>query len=130
MVATYGPHRGRNLVITIMLILVLYAVSVFFYNKFEGWEYLDATYFITMTITTIGYGDLVPRTVEGKVFTIFLAFIGISLAFLLISSIANYRQRTIDKHVARRLGVLRGISPLAEVKKGSKKLKTKLEEGL
>jgi voltage-gated potassium channel len=130
MVTAYSPHRGRNLVITILLIIILYAVSVFFYNKFEGWEYLDAIYFITMTITTIGYGDLAPATSEGKIFTIFLAFIGISLAFLLISSIASYRQRTIDKHVARRLSVLRGISPLAEVKKGSRRLKTKLEEGL
>jgi len=127
MVVTYSPHSGRNLVITILLILVLYAVSVFFYNKFEGWQYLDAIYFITMTITTIGYGDLVPHTAEGKIFTIFLAFVGISLAFLLISSIASYRQRTIDKHVVQRLNILKGISSLTEVKKGSKKLKSKLE---
>lgn len=102
----------RNLVITVMLILMLYVISVFFYHKFENWGYLDATYFVTMTITTIGYGDLVPKTPEGKLFSIFLAFIGISLAFLLIANIAALRERAIDRHVADRLSILKGISVL------------------
>ena len=126
----YPVHTKRNLLITILLIIVLYTISIFFYNKFEGWSYLDAAYFITMSITTIGYGDFAPKTDEGKIFTMFLAFIGISLAFLLISTIASYRQRTIDRHFAKRWAILRSISPLAEVKKGSRKIKTKLEEAL
>ncbi len=107
-----GSIFARNIVITAMLLVGLYIVSIFFYHKFEGWTYIDATYFITMTITTIGYGDLVPRTVEGKLFTIFLAFGGISLAFLLIASIAAYREQAIDKRVADRLSILKGISVL------------------
>lgn len=126
----YPAHTRRNLVITVLLILVLYAISIFFYNKFEGWSYLDSAYFITMSITTIGYGDFIPKTDEGKIFTIFLAFIGISLAFLLISTIASLRQRTIDRQVAKRLSILRSLSPFAEVKKSSRKVKTKLEEAL
>jgi len=125
----YGNHGIRNLVITVMLILILYVVSVFFYHKVEGWNYLDAAYFVTISITTIGYGDFAPQTDEGKLFTIFLAFVGISLAFLLIANIAFYRERAIDKHVADRLSLLKGISVLQRPsdegkKKGEKKRKT------
>jgi|GEM_PF-801990 len=107
-----GGQITRNIVITAMLLLILYVVSIFFYHKFEGWDFLDSIYFVTMTITTIGYGDLVPRTVAGKLFTIFLAFTGISLAFLLIASIAFYREKTLDKHFAGRLSILKSISVL------------------
>ncbi len=124
-------HITRNIVMVLMLIIILYVVSVFFYHKFEGWNYLDATYFVTMTITTIGYGDLVPKTVEGKLFTIFLAFIGISLAFLLIANIGGFREKTIDRHVADRLSLLRKISvlqrpPPQEKKRGKKEEFTKI----
>ncbi len=130
MIVPSSPHTGRNVAITILLILILYVISTFFYHKFEGWQYLDAVYFITMTITTIGYGDLVPTTPEGKIFTIFLAFIGIALAFLLIASIGSYKQRTIDRHVIGRFELLKNISSLAKERKGSKKIKNKLEGAL
>ena len=118
----------RNIVIAAMLILILYAVSIFFYHKFEGWGYLDATYFVTMTITTIGYGDLVPKTTEGKLFTMFIAFTGISLAFLLIASIATYREKAIDKHFAGRLSILKSISVLQrEPENNKRRPKNKIE---
>ncbi len=107
-----GEHTTRNIVITAMLLIILYVVSIFFYHKFEGWSFLDSIYFVTMTVTTIGYGDLVPKTVAGKLFTIFLAFTGISLAFLLIASIAFYREKAFDKHFASRLSILKSISVL------------------
>jgi voltage-gated potassium channel Kch len=116
-----SEHSARNIAITVMLILMLYAISIFFYHKFEGWSYLDAAYFITMSITTIGYGDFVPHTDEGKIFTIFLAFIGISLAFLLIASIASYRERTIDKRVADRLSILKSLAILQRPPEKEKK---------
>lgn len=123
-----GNHNTRNIVITLMLILILYVVSIFFYHKFEGWSYLDAAYFVTMSITTIGYGDFVPHTDEGKIFTIFLAFVGISLAFLLIASIAFFRERAIDKRVLDRLSILRGISALKRPPEKKKKGREKKVE--
>ena len=102
----------RNVLITLLLIILLYITSIFFYHKIEGWEYLDAAYFITMTITTIGYGDLVPKTEMGKFFTMFLAFIGISLAFLLIASIASLRERAIDRQMVDKLMLLKRLSVL------------------
>ncbi len=122
-----GEHTVRNIAITTMLIVILYMVSVFFYHKFEGWDYLNATYFVTMTITTIGYGDLVPKTPEGKLFTIFLALTGISLAFLLIASIAFYREKMLDRHLAKRISILKSISTLQRPPEEKRKPKQRTE---
>lgn len=121
------PERGisaRNIVITGMMLVMLYIISVFFYHKFEGWSYLDGFYFVTMTITTIGFGDIVPKTDEGKLFTIFLAFVGISLAFLLIANIAFFREKAIDKRMADRLSILKGIAVLQRPETPEKRKKT------
>ncbi len=117
----YEGHTTRNIAMTVILILALYAISMFFYHKFEGWGYLDAAYFITASITTIGYGDFVPKTDEGKLFTIFLSFVGISLAFLLIASISSYREKAIDKHMTDKFSLLKKLSILQRPPKEEKK---------
>lgn len=45
----------------------------------EDWKLNDAYYWSVVTITTVGYGDVVPTTKAGKVFTIFFILIGTGL---------------------------------------------------
>jgi hypothetical protein len=45
----------------------------------EGWSVVDALYFCFMTMSTIGYGDLVPTTALSKIFTIVYSFLSIGL---------------------------------------------------
>jgi voltage-gated potassium channel Kch len=120
----------RNLYVSVALVLILYVVGTFFFHYIEGWSYLDSVYFITMTITTIGYGDVVPKTELGKIFSIFLAVIGISVGFFLIYSIAAYREKTFDKEVLGKLMLLRNITGIRGKKKPAflQSLKTKIGE--
>jgi voltage-gated potassium channel len=71
--------------------LLLVAVSILgigtvFYHVVEKLKPLDAFYFSTITLTTVGYGDITPHTDLGKIFTVFYVLIGIGL----IAGIANY----------------------------------------
>ncbi|MFH1393281.1 MAG: potassium channel family protein [Candidatus Micrarchaeota archaeon] len=109
----------RNLVMSIILIIVIFAVGSIAYNYLEGWSLLDSIYFITMTVTTVGYGDIIPHTPEGKVFTIGLVWIGVSVAFFLIYSIAAYRESAFDRHVVNKLEMLRNITL---IRRGPKKI--------
>lgn len=55
-------------------------LSVGFRQKwlnFDEWNFLNACYFIIVTLSTVGYGDFSPATVQGRIFTLFIIIIGI-----------------------------------------------------
>ena len=81
-------HRRLFYVFTIILLLLFGGAT--FYHFFEGWRYLDALYFSTATMTTVGYGDITPVTDNGKLFTIFYAFAGVAIALYGLSLMASH----------------------------------------
>lgn len=77
----------KHLVISVITFFLIIVVGAYAYSNVEGWSGLDSVYFVVVTVTTIGYGDLVPKTNLGKIFTIFFSFLGISVAFYFVSLI-------------------------------------------
>ncbi|MBD0830635.1 potassium channel family protein [Aestuariibaculum sediminum] len=61
----------------LVFILLLLTGSSLFYIQIEQWSPLDAIYFSVMTMATVGYGDLVPTTNLGKIFTMVYTFLAI-----------------------------------------------------
>ena len=47
----------------------------------EGWSVADSIYFCMVTVSTVGYGDIVPTKTGTKMFVIFLIFFGIIVIF-------------------------------------------------
>ncbi len=88
-------------------LLLLIAVGTGSYMRLEGWSFLEAVYATVITITTIGYGDLTPVTVGGRVFAIGFSLVAIGLGGYAISSLAIFtvetRQRTLARLTRRRL---------------------------
>ena len=66
-----------------------YAVGGLVYDELEGWGLLDTTYFLTVTITTVGYGDFCPETPEGKLFTVVYCLVGIIFVFAALSPLVD-----------------------------------------
>jgi len=58
-------------------LLVLLGTVV--YRVLEDWSWVDSFYFSSVTLTTVGFGDLSPTTTVSKLFTVFYIFTGISL---------------------------------------------------
>lgn len=64
--------------------------GMFAYHSIEKLSYMDSLYFSFVTLTTIGYGDFVPVTTLGKVFTMGYATLGIGIVSLFIAMVARY----------------------------------------
>jgi voltage-gated potassium channel Kch len=78
--------KSRNTPVLVVAIAFVALVACLtggavFYHLVEGLTVVDALYFTSMTLTTVGYGDFVPLTDAGKIFTSVYAFIGVG-AFL------------------------------------------------
>ncbi|MFM5918237.1 MAG: potassium channel family protein [Novosphingobium sp.] len=84
--AAARDHQFRAL---LRLMIFLVAVATLFYRFVEGWRILDAMYFSVITLATIGYGDIAPKTDAGKIFTMAYAIVGIGIFVALVSTLAD-----------------------------------------
>ena len=97
----------RKLTYVIIVIVIILFGSATFYHYVERWRYLDALYFSAATMTTVGYGDITPKTDAGKIFTIFFVFAGVGIALYGISLIAAHFVETREKFWLERIGKIR-----------------------
>ncbi|KAL6593373.1 hypothetical protein ACP70R_049028 [Stipagrostis hirtigluma subsp. patula] len=56
---------------------------------------LDALYFCVVTMTTVGYGDIVPSSDGAKLLACAFAFAGVGLVGAVLSKAAEYRNTTL-----------------------------------
>lgn len=98
-------HR-RILYVFIVIMLLLFGGATF-YHYVEGWRYLDAIYFSAYTITTVGYGDFVPKTDAGKIFTIIYVFTGVAIALYGLSLMASHFVEAREEFWLERLGKIK-----------------------
>ena len=62
------------------LIVTLYLLAgTTVFSLLEGWSYPDSLYFSMVTLSTVGYGDLVPKTPYAKAVCCIFILIGVSL---------------------------------------------------
>lgn len=70
--------------------LVFWLLGAFIFLEFEreeqDWNYYDAFYLCFVTLTTIGYGDRVPKTNGGKSFFVFWSLLALPTMTVLISN--------------------------------------------
>jgi hypothetical protein len=57
---------------------------------FETWDFTTATFFLMVTLTTVGYGVPSPTSQASRLFTLFFVLFGISIVAVALVEVANY----------------------------------------
>lgn len=86
----YPEEKNTGIISMITLILLFILIGTISYHYLEGWSFIDSFYFSVLTLTTVGYGDLVPSTETSKLFSAVYILIGVSLFFYGLFSIGEH----------------------------------------
>ena len=97
---------GRAITLLILLVGVILGGTVFFHFV-EGWGWVDAYFFTVVTLSTVGYGSLVPVTVLGKIGTTIFIFVGLGIFALAIQQFGAFAVRQREAHTEWLVGRLR-----------------------
>jgi voltage-gated potassium channel len=60
-------------------------------------SYNDGVSLAIVTVTTVGYGDISPETLIGRITSVYLMFFGIGLVGMITGSIATYFLKNNEK---------------------------------
>jgi hypothetical protein len=70
----------------IIWVVIFYIAHIYIWRAFHpSWTYAQCFYFITATITTVGYGDLSANDNSGRLYSIFFLILGLATVTSVIS---------------------------------------------
>jgi len=91
---------------------------------------LDAVWWTVATVTTVGYGDVVPVSDAGKIIAIFFMFFGIAVLAIFLSALGTnfYKKRFEgeEKEITHAQQLI--LEKMEELEKNQKKIQEKLDE--
>jgi len=79
-----------KLKVVISLFSLIFIVGTFGFHFIEGWGALDSFFMTLITITTIGYREIQPLSNAGKVFDVFIIFMGVGTAAYGFATVAQF----------------------------------------
>jgi len=82
------------------LAVVTLAIGTVVYRILEDWSWIDAFYFSSVTLTTVGFGDFSPSTDVSKIFTVFYIFTGISLIGAVLNAFTKKHATKAAKRIS------------------------------
>lgn len=97
-------HRAKEeilLFLFVTLILIYFsAVGIYYFENAAQPQHFssifDSLWWAIITLTTVGYGDVYPITVGGKIFTFFILMIGLGIVAIPTGIISSALTKSVD----------------------------------
>lgn len=83
-------NSSRQLRLSLLIIVTLIPIATIGFHLIEGRTWGDSLYFSIITLATIGYGDVVPVTPQGRLFVAILVPFGLSAFAFALQAIYYY----------------------------------------
>ncbi len=103
--------KFKQTLISVMIAIAIFLMGTAGYFFIEGWNLIDAAYMATITLSSVGFMEVHEVSVAGRLFTIFLIFVGVGyflyLATVLMQTIVEGElvtmlgRRKLDKAIKK-----------------------------
>lgn len=101
------PFRFRVYIAIFLCVVIFGVIGI---SLAEGMDPFDAFYFVIVTIATVGYGDISPETVQGKLITLAIILTGVGCFVAIAAEVIEYfiEQRERTERI-RKMNMLVGV---------------------
>jgi voltage-gated potassium channel len=103
-----GKFRIRYAVLAVIVAIALGTLS---FHLIEGWSLLDSLYVTTQTVTTVGFGDVTPKSLPGRIFATVFMLVGVGVVLYALTStvqsivqselVAAFDQRRLSRKMSK-----------------------------
>jgi len=104
------PSRARVRIV-LLAVLGAMALGTVAFHLIEGWSILDSLYVTAQTVTTVGFGDIAPRTILGRAFATVFMMVGVGVVLYALTSTV---QSIVHSELFARYGHSRKMSKLRD----------------
>ena len=104
------PSRARVRIV-LLAVLGAMALGTLAFHLIEGWSILDSLYVTAQTVTTVGFGDIAPRTILGRAFATVFMMVGVGVVLYALTSTV---QSIVHSELFARYGHSRKMSKLRD----------------
>lgn len=102
----------RRLAYATLAIVSIIAVGAIGFHLIEGLNWIDSVYIATETVTTVGYGDIPPRTRAGKIFATVFMLLGVGTVLYALTVLA---QAVLQSEIVEALGLRQKIREMEKL---------------
>ena len=88
------PSRTR-IRIVFLAVLAAIALGTVAFHLLEGWSILDSLYVTVQTVTTVGFGDVTPKTALGRAFATMFMMLGVGIVLYALHRTGNRSLGTV-----------------------------------
>ncbi|KAL3270366.1 hypothetical protein HHI36_009412 [Cryptolaemus montrouzieri] len=99
--------------VAILILLMYIFFGAFFYGFMEGWNFFKSFYFVFISMSTIGFGDVVPNNPLCTIISIVYLVFGLALMSMCINVVQEKLSDTF-KSASAKIGASMGLTMAAE----------------